>query len=96
VRAQIASAVGMVVQVMRLADGKRKMTHVTEIVGMEGNVVQMQDIFTFVRTHTDADGSVHGEFRASGLRPRCLDEMIRRGIHYDVANFDPSKVLGST
>jgi pilus assembly protein CpaF len=95
VRAQIASAVGMVVQVMRLADGKRKLTHVTEIVGMEGNVVQMQDIFTFNRTHTDADGSVHGEFRASGLRPRCLDEMLRRGINYDVANFDPSKVLGS-
>lgn len=95
VRAQIASAVGMVVQVMRLSDGKRKLTHVTEIVGMEGNVVQMQDIFTFNRTHTDADGTVHGEFRATGLRPRCLDEMIRRGIPYDVANFDPSKVLGS-
>ena len=95
VRAQIASAVGMVVQVMRLSDGKRKLTHVTEIVGMEGNVVQMQDIFTFNRTHTDEDGSVHGEFRATGLRPRCLDEMIRRGIPFDVANFDPSKVLGS-
>jgi pilus assembly protein CpaF len=95
VRAQIASAVGMVVQVMRLSDGKRKLTYVTEIVGMEGNVVQMQDIFTFNRTHTDADGTVHGEFRASGLRPRCLDEMQRRGIPYDVANFDPSKVLGS-
>jgi len=38
---------------------------------------------------------VHGEFRASGLRPRCLDEMLRRGIHYDPANFDPSKVLGA-
>ncbi|MDB5446667.1 MAG: cpaF, partial [Phenylobacterium sp.] len=95
VRAQIASAVGLVVQVMRLADGKRKLTYVTEIVGMESNVVQMQDIFTFNRTHTDADGSVHGEFRASGLRPRCLDEMIRRGIPYDTANFDPSKVLGT-
>jgi pilus assembly protein CpaF len=92
-RAQIASAVGMVVQVMRLSDGKRKVTHVTEIVGMEGNVVQMQDIFTFNRTHTAADGTVHGEFRASGLRPRCLDEMLRRGIPYDTANFDPSKPL---
>jgi pilus assembly protein CpaF len=95
VRAQIASAVGLVVQVMRLADGKRKLTYVTEIVGMEGNVVQMQDIFTFNRTHTDPDGTVHGQFRASGLRPRCLDEMMRRGIPYDVSNFDPSKVLGS-
>jgi len=95
VRSQIASAVGMVVQVMRLSDGKRKLTHATEIVGMEGNVVQMQDIFTFNRTHTDEDGTVHGEFRASGLRPRCLDEMSRRGIAYDTANFDPSKILGS-
>jgi len=93
-RSQIASAVGMIVQVMRLSDGKRKVTHVTEITGMEGQVVQMQDIFTFNRTHTDADGTVHGEFRASGLRPRCIDEMKRRGINYDTANFDPSKVLG--
>jgi len=95
VRSQIASAIGMVVQVMRLSDGKRKITHVTEITGMEGQVVQMQDIFTFNRTHTDEDGNVHGEFRATGLRPRCLDEMIRRGIHYDTANFDPSIVLMS-
>jgi pilus assembly protein CpaF len=93
-RQQIASAIGMIIQVMRMADGKRKVTHVTEITGMEGQVVQMQDIFTFNRTHTGADGSVHGEFRASGLRPRCLDEMMRRGIAYDTANFDPSKVLG--
>ena len=93
VRHQIAAAVGLVVQVMRLSDGKRKVTHVTEIVGMEGHVVQMQDIFLFNRTHTDADGTVHGEFRATGLRPRCLDEMTRRGIAYDTANFDPSKAL---
>ncbi len=93
VRYQIAAAVGLVVQVNRLSDGKRKVTHVTEIVGMEGNVVQMQDIFLFNRTHTDADGTVHGEHRATGLRPRCLDEMIRRGIPYDTSNFDPNKVL---
>jgi pilus assembly protein CpaF len=93
VRSQIASAIGMVVQVMRLSDGKRKVTHVTEITGMEGQVVQMQDIFVFNRTHTDPDGTVHGEFRATGLRPRCLDEMQRRGIAYDPANFDPSKAL---
>jgi pilus assembly protein CpaF len=95
VRAQIASAVGLVIQVMRLSDGKRKLMYVTEIVGMESNVVQMQDIFTFNRTHTDADGTVHGEFRASGLRPRCLDEMIRRGIPFDVGHFDPTQTLGT-
>ncbi|WP_293678320.1 CpaF family protein [uncultured Phenylobacterium sp.] len=93
VRYQIAAAVGLVVQVNRLSDGKRKVTHVTEIVGMEGNVVQMQDIFLYNRTHTDADGTVHGEHRATGLRPRCLDEMLRRGIAYDTTNFDPNKVL---
>jgi pilus assembly protein CpaF len=93
VRAQIASAVGLVVQVSRLSDGKRKVTHITEITGMEGRVVQLQDIFLFNRTHTDADGQVFGEFRATGLRPRCLDEMLRRGIPYDTANFDPSKSL---
>ncbi len=94
VRAQIASAINLIIQVMRLSDGKRKMTHVTEIVGMEGNVVQMQDIFTFNRTHTTEDGAVHGEFRATGLRPRCIDEMLRRGIPYDLLNFDPSRSLG--
>jgi pilus assembly protein CpaF len=93
-RGQIASAIGMIIQVMRLSDGKRKVMNVTEITGMEGQVVQMQDIFVFQRTHTSADGTVHGEFRATGLRPRCLDEMQRRGIIYDVANFDPSRVLG--
>jgi len=94
VRGQIASAVGMIIQIMRLSDGKRKMMSVSEIVGMEGQVVQMQEIFAFHRTHTTADGVVHGEFRASGLRPRCLDEMMRRGIAYDATNFDPSRVLG--
>ncbi len=93
VRGQIAAAVGMVVQVMRLSDGKRKVMSVTEITGMEGNVVQMQDIFVFNRTRTDPDGTVHGEFRATGLRPKCLDEMIRKGIPYDTANFDPQRVL---
>jgi len=86
--------VGLIVQVMRLADGKRRVMSVTEITGMEGQVVQMQEIFAFHRTHTGADGTVHGEFKASGLRPRCLDEMVRRGIAYDNTYFDPSRVLG--
>jgi pilus assembly protein CpaF len=93
VRGQIASAVGMIIQIMRMSDGKRKMMSVSEIVGMEGQVVQMQEIFAFHRSHTTADGVVHGEFRASGLRPRCLDEMMRRGIAYDTAYFDPNRVL---
>ncbi|MDP1630796.1 MAG: CpaF family protein [Caulobacter sp.] len=93
VRGQIASAIGMVVQVMRLSDGKRKVMSITEITGMEGHVVQMQDIFVFNRLKTEPDGTVIGEFRATGLRPKCLDEMVRRGIHYDTANFDPQRAL---
>jgi pilus assembly protein CpaF len=93
IRGQIASAIGMIVQVMRLSDGKRRLMSVTEITGMEGQVVQMQEIFAFQRTHTDADGTVHGEFRATGLRPRCLDEMQRRGLFYDTAHFDPARPL---
>jgi pilus assembly protein CpaF len=92
-RGQIASAVHLIVQVMRLSDGKRRVTSVTEITGMEGQVVQMQEIFAFQRLHTEADGSVVGEFRATGLRPGCLDEMLRRGIKYDTANFDPGRAL---
>jgi pilus assembly protein CpaF len=53
----------------------------------------MQEIFAFHRSHTEADGTVIGEFRASGLRPGCLDEMLRRGIKYDTANFDPGRPL---
>ncbi|MDQ0464696.1 pilus assembly protein CpaF [Caulobacter ginsengisoli] len=93
IRGQIASAVGMIVQVMRLSDGKRKVMSVSEITGMEGQVVQMQEIFAFHRTGTDAEGNVLGEFRASGLRPKCLDELLRRGINYDTGNFDPQKKL---
>jgi pilus assembly protein CpaF len=93
IRGQIASAVGLIVQVMRLSDGKRRLTSVTEITGMEGQVVQMQEIFAFHRIATEADGTVVGEFRATGLRPKCMDEMIRRGIRYDTAHFDPGRPL---
>ena len=93
IRGQIASAVGMIIQVMRLSDGTRRLMAVTEITGMEGQVVQMQDIFIFHRISTEADGKVIGEFRATGLRPKCMEEMIRRGIHYDTANFDPGRPL---
>ena len=84
----------MIVQVMRLSDGKRRLTSVTEITGMEGQVVQMQEIFAFHRISTEADGTVVGEFRATGLRPKCMDEMLRRGIRYDTANFDPEPAAG--
>ena len=93
VRAQIAAAIGLIVQTQRLSDGSRRITHVTEVTGMEGDVIQMQDIFTFNRLSTAEDGTVIGEFRASGLRPKCLEELTRRGIHVPNSSFDPSKPL---
>ena len=93
IRGQIASAVGLIVQVMRLSDGKRRLMSVTEITGMEGHVVQMQEIFAFHRLSTQADGTVIGEFRATGLRPKCMEEMSRRGVRFDVAHFDPNRPL---
>ena len=93
VRGQIASAVGLIVQAQRLSDGSRRVTHVTEVTGMEGEVIQMQDLFLFNRIRTEADGTVVGEFRATGLRPRCLEEMERRAVHIPMAYFDPTRPL---
>ncbi|PHS28703.1 MAG: type II secretion system protein E [Robiginitomaculum sp.] len=89
VRGQIASAIGLIVQATRLADGQRKVVSVTEVTGMETNVIQMQEIFHFERTGTGPEGEVLGTHRATGLRPKCLDEMLTRGLHYDTNWFDP-------
>lgn len=72
VRSQIAGAVNLVVQVSRMRDGVRRVTHVTEVVGMEGDVVTTQDLFTFQFTGEDADGTLTGEFVSTGLRPNFL------------------------
>ena len=89
VRGQIASAIGLIVQATRLADGQRKVVSITEVTGMESNVIQMQEIFHFERTGTGPEGEVLGTHRATGLRPKCLDEMLTRGLHFDTNWFDP-------
>jgi pilus assembly protein CpaF len=93
VRGQIASAVRMIVQLQRLSDGKRKITSIAEITGMEGDILQMQEIFKYTRTGTAADGTVEGEFRATGVRPRFLAELVARGINIPGAYFDPANPL---
>ncbi len=93
IRHQIAAAVNFVVQATRLSDGSRKVVSIAEITGMEGPVVQMQEIFKFERSHTDDDGKVHGQFVATGIRPKFLEEMERRGVHMPASIFDPSKPL---
>lgn len=91
IRGQIASAVNMIVQAARLSDGSRRVMSVAEIVGMEGNIIQLQEIFKFERTHTDDEGKVHGKFVATGMRPRFLEEMERRGVFVDSDLFDPQR-----
>src|SRR5438445_3387303 len=72
VRGQIAAAVRMIVQLQRMSDGKRRVTSVAEITGMEGDIVQMQEIYKYVRTSTAEDGSIEGHFVATGVRPGVI------------------------
>jgi len=80
VRQQIASAVSVIVQVSRMSDGTRKVSAISEITGIEENVVSMHDIFTFVRKGIGPDGRVLGSFRPSGIRPKFLDRLRVAGI----------------
>jgi pilus assembly protein CpaF len=93
IRGQIASAVRLIVQLQRLSDGKRKVTSIAEITGLEGDIIQMQEIFKFVRTGTAPDNSVIGHFQATGVRPRFLNELLAMGIKIPGSYFDPSQQL---
>jgi len=91
IRSQIASALDVIVQLTRLSDGKRKVTSVAEVTGMEGDVIQMQEIFRFVRTGMEADGTILGHYEATGLRPRFLDDLKAMGIEFPGRYFEPGK-----
>jgi len=88
-RAQVASAINVVVQVQRLADGRRRLLSVSEITGMEGEVVTMQEIFRFRQTGMTADRQVQGRFEATGIRPRFLDQAFAHGISLSPELFRP-------
>jgi pilus assembly protein CpaF len=80
VRRQIASAIDVVVQIMRLSDGTRKITNIAEITGMEGDVVTMQDIFVFRKRGIKESGEVIGDFRPVGIRPKFAERLAITGI----------------
>jgi pilus assembly protein CpaF len=80
IRQQIASAINVLLQVGRLTDGSRKLMRVSEIVGMEGDQLQLQDLFEFVQTGIGSDGRVTGNFRATGLRSRYFDRLVAAGV----------------
>lgn len=93
IRSQIASAIEIIVQLTRLSDGRRKVTSVAEVTGMEGDVIQMQEIFRFVRTGTEQDGTIVGHFEATGIRPRFLDDLKAMGITFPGKYFEPGQPL---
>lgn len=88
IREQIASAVHVVVQQSRFSDGTRKITHITEITGMETGVVQMQNIFIFKQSGIDADGNVLGEYKATGRIPEFYEILRQQGLQMDMSIFE--------
>ncbi len=93
IRSQIAAAVRLIVQLQRMSDGKRRVTSIAEITGMEGDILQMQEIFKFVRVKTDADGAIHGHFEATGVRPRFLTDLQAKGVNLPGSYFEAGKPL---
>jgi pilus assembly protein CpaF len=90
-RAQIASAIHVVVQVARLSDGRRKLTSLSELSGMEGDVITMQEIFRYRQTGVSADNLVQGRFEATGIRPRFLDQVMAHGVTLSPDLFRPDR-----
>jgi pilus assembly protein CpaF len=80
-RQQIASAIQIVVQQARMSDGTRKVTSVSEITGMEGEIITMQEIFVFEKMGVTQDGKVIGRFRATGVRPKLCERLKASGVH---------------
>ncbi len=91
-RQQISSALTAVIHITRLSDGKRKVTSLQEITGMEGDIVTMQEIFTFEQTGVAPDGTVRGHFRATGIRPKFIDRLRVHGVTVPEDLFDPSRL----
>jgi pilus assembly protein CpaF len=83
IRQQVASAIDLIVQQSRFADGTRKITHVSEVTGMENGVIQLQDLYLFRNQGFDADGNVRGRFGATGRIPEFYEELIARGVDVD-------------
>jgi len=91
IREQIASAIHLVVQTARMSDGTRKVTHITEISGLEGDRITMQDLFTFTQTGLDHNGKVIGRFDATGSVPTFIEEIKIRGLSLPMSVFDTRK-----
>jgi pilus assembly protein CpaF len=80
IRQQVASAIDLFVQISRLSDGTRKVTYITECLGMEGELVTTQDVFLFEKTGVNAEGRVQGRFKPTGVRPKFAERLKAAGI----------------
>lgn len=87
IRDQISSAVHLIVQQARLQDGSRRITHITEVLGMEGEVITLQDIFKYEQKGVDSKGRVIGNFVFTGIMPRCIKTLSEHGIHLSIKHF---------
>jgi len=94
IRQQVASAIELIVQIARMSDGTRKVTAITEITGMEREVITMQDIFVFEKLGVTEDGKVRGRFRSTGLRPKCAERLAASGVTLPVEMFEHTKTVG--
>lgn len=90
IRAQIASAIDLIVQVSRMSDGSRRVTHITEITGMSGDIVSLQDIFVFERQGLGLNGKVNGRFLATGIVPKFADKLAAAGFPLSLNLMDQS------
>ena len=93
VRQQIASAINLIIQVTRLADGARRVTAISEVTGMEQDVITMQDIFVFERTGMTPEGKVTGRFRATGIRPKCSTQLQSSGFPLPMDMFEHAHAI---
>jgi pilus assembly protein CpaF len=93
IRSQIASAITLIMQLQRFPDGRRKLISINEISGLEGDVIQMHEIFHFVKERTDATGNIVGHFAATGVRPLFLQDLIPYGIELPATHFDVQRPL---
>src|SRR6187397_1509758 len=94
VRQQVASAVNVIVQVNRMTDGTRKVTSISELTGVEGETITMQEIFAFQQAGIDAEGKVVGRFKATGIRPKCADKLTTAGSVLPMDMFEHELIIG--
>jgi len=93
IRSQITSALQLVVQLQRMPDGRRRVVSIGEITGMEGDTIQMQELYKFVKESVDRKGNIVGSYRATGIRPNFLADLKAYGVELPPSHFDPSRPL---